>query len=225
MSQNTVKKYNRAERTGVSEPENAVQPRRKRRVLAEPEDFWGRLRFRAGKKRRWFGRRCRRVIREAKANRFPESNRGALQALLMLWGLLPAAASRLRERLLGKRKERIHRSGKFGTWFEKEKRLHAVVFLGGSCVLAGIVLFFSFFKVGTTVTYDGHVLGTVASKSEAESVRHELEAITSETLGETYTLDDSLLQYDSGWTLRQDVEDKAAYEEELSDEIGMVSSA
>ena len=119
MSQNTEKKYNRAERTGVSEPENAVQPRRKRRVLAEPEDFWGRLRLRAGKKRRWFGRRCRRVIREAKANRFPESNRGALQALLMLWGLLPAAASRLRERLLGKRKERIHRSGKFGTWFEK----------------------------------------------------------------------------------------------------------
>ncbi len=225
MSQNTEKKYNRAERTGVSETENAVQPRRKRRVLAEPEDFWGRLRFRAGKKSRWFGRRCRRVIREAKANRFPESNRGPLQALLMLWGLLPAAASRLRERLLGKRKERIHRSGKFGTWFEKEKRLHAVVFLGGSCVLAGVVLFFSFFTVGTTVTYDGHVLGTVASKSEAESVRHELEAITSETLGETYTLDTSLLQYDSGWTLRQDVEDKAAYEEELSDEIGLVTSA
>lgn len=143
----------------------------------------------------------------------------------MLWGLLPAAASRLRERLLGKRKERIHRSGKFGTWFEKEKRLHAVVFLGGSCVLAGVILFFSFFTVGTTVTYDGHVLGTVASKSEAESVRHELEAITSKTLGETYTLDTSLLQYDSGWTLRQDVEDKAAYEDELSDEIGLVTSA
>ena len=100
-----------------------------------------------------------------------------------------------------------------------------MVFLGGSCVLAGVVLFFSFFTVGTTVTYDGHVLGTVASQSEAESVRHELEAITSETLGETYTLDTSLLQYDSGWTLRQDVEDKAAYEEELSDEIGLVTSA
>ena len=171
MSQNTEKKYNRAERTGVPEPENAVQPLRKRRVLAEPEDFWGRLRFRAGKKRRWFGRRCRRVIREAKANRFPESNRGALQALLMLWGLLPAAASRLRERLLGKRKERIHRSGKFGTWFEKEKRLHAVVFLGGSCVLAGVVLFFSFFTVGTTVTYDGHVLGTVANPAAPPAIR------------------------------------------------------
>ena len=76
MSQNTEKKYNRAERTGVSEPENAVQPRRKRRVLAEPEDFWGRLRFRAGKKRRWFGRRCRRVIRAAYRELLPNIQGG-----------------------------------------------------------------------------------------------------------------------------------------------------
>ena len=225
MSQNTEKKYNRAERTGVSEPENAVQPRRKRRVLAEPEDFWGRLRFRAGKKRRWFGRRWRRVVREAKANRFPESNRTPLQFLLMVWGLLPAMAGHLRERVLGRRKERIHRSGRFTAWFDREKRLHSILFLGGSCVLAGVILFFSFFTVGTTVTYDGHVLGNLASKSEAESVRHELEAITSETLGEPYTIDDALLHYDSGWMRRQDIEDKTTYEEDLSDELGLVTSA
>ena len=225
MSQNTEKKYNRAERTGVSEPENAVQPRRKRRVLAEPEDFWGRLRFRAGKKRRWFGRRCRRVIREAKANRFPESNRKPLQFLLMLWGLLPSAASRLREILLGRRRERNLRTSRFAVWFEKEKRLHSLMFLGGSCALAGIILFCSFFTIGTTVSYDGQVLGRLASKSEAETVRKDLESITSRTLGETYTIDDSLLQYDSGWMLRQDIEDKAVYEDQLSDEIGLVTSA
>ena len=225
MSQNTEKKYNRAERTGVSETENAVQPRRKRRVLAEPEDFWGRLRFRAGKKSRWFGRRCRRVIREAKANRFPESNRKPLQFLLMLWGLLPSAASRLREILLGRRRERNLRTSRFSVWFEKEKRLHSLMFLGGSCALAGIILFCSFFTIGTTVSYDGQVLGRLASKSEAETVRKDLESITSRTLGETYTIDDSLLQYDSGWMLRQDIEDKAVYEDQLSDEIGLVTSA
>ena len=48
--------------------------------------------------------RCRRVIREAKANRFPESNRTPLQFLLMVWGLLPAMAGHLRERVLGRRK-------------------------------------------------------------------------------------------------------------------------
>ena len=226
MSQHTEKKYKVPDWPEDNGPQpTETQPRRKRRAAAEPEDLWGKIRFRAGRKSRWFGRRCRRVIREARANRFPESNRGPLQFLLMVWGLLPAMGSHLRERLLGKRKERIHRSNRFTGWFEKEKRLHSLVFLGGSCVLAGIILFFSFFTIGTTVTYDGHVLGTLSSKAEAESVRHDLEAVTSETLGETYTLDNSLLQYHSGWTLRQDIEDKAAYEEELSDEIGLVTSA
>ena len=68
-------------------------------------------------------------------------------------------------------------------------------------------------------------VGTAASKSEAETVRKDLESITSRTLGETYTIDDSLLQYDSGWMLRQDIEDKAVYEDQLSDEIGLVTSA
>ena len=99
------------------------------------------------------------------------------------------------------------------------------MFLGGSCALAGIILFCSFFTIGTTVSYDGQVLGRLASKSEAETVRKDLESITSRTLGETYTIDDSLLQYDSGWMLRQDIEDKAVYEDQLSDEIGLVTSA
>ena len=87
------------------------------------------------------------------------------------------------------------------------------------------ILFCSFFTIGTTVSYDGQVLGRLASKSEAETVRKDLESITSRTLGETYTIDDSLLQYDSGWMLRQDIEDKAVYEDQLSDEIGLVTSA
>ena len=225
MSQNTEKYKTTAQPIDPKKEPVEPRPRRGRRVMAEPEDFWGKLRFRIGKKNRWFGRRCRRVIREVKANRFPESNRAPLQFLLMAWGLLPAVGGSLRERLLGRRKERIHRSNRFAVWFEKEKRLHSILFLGGSCALAGIILFFSFFTMGTTVTYNGRVLGTLSSKAEAESVRHQLETITSQTLGETYTLDDSLLEYDSGLTLRQDIEDESAYEEQLSDEIGLVTSA
>ena len=219
MSQNTKKPYDLPDWPAEAEQtQEAPRPRRKRRAPAEPEDLWGKLRFRAGKKVRWFGRRCRRVVREAQAHRFPESNRKPLQFLLMLWGLLPSAASRLREILLGRRRERNLRTSRFAVWFEKEKRLHSLMFLGGSCALAGIILFCSFFTIGTTVSYDGQVLGRLASKSEAES-------ITSRTLGETYTIDDSLLQYDSGWMLRQDIEDKAVYEDQLSDEIGLVTSA
>ena len=226
MSQNTKKPYDLPDWPAEAEQtQEAPRPRRKRRAPAEPEDLWGKLRFRAGKKVRWFGRRCRRVVREAQAQRFPESNRKPLQFLLMLWGLLPSAASRLREILLGRRRERNLRTSRFAVWFEKEKRLHSLMFLGGSCALAGIILFCSFFTIGTTVSYDGQVLGRLASKSEAETVRKDLESITSRTLGETYTIDDSLLQYDSGWMLRQDIEDKAVYEDQLSDEIGLVTSA
>lgn len=226
MSQNTKKPYDLPDWPAEAEQtQEAPRPRRKRRAPAESEDLWGKLRFRAGKKVRWFGRRCRRVVREAQAHRFPESNRKPLQFLLMLWGLLPAAASRLREILLGRRRERNLRTSRFSVWFEKEKRLHSLMFLGGSCALAGIILFCSFFTIGTTVSYDGQVLGRLASKSEAETVRKDLESITSRTLGETYTIDDSLLQYDSGWMLRQDIEDKAVYEDQLSDEIGLVTSA
>lgn len=226
MSQNTKKPYDLPDWPAEAEQtQEAPRPRRKRRAPAEPGDLWGKLRFRAGKKVRWFGRRCRRVVREAQAHRFPESNRKPLQFLLMLWGLLPSAASRLREILLGRRRERNLRTSRFSVWFEKEKRLHSLMFLGGSCALAGIILFCSFFTIGTTVSYDGQVLGRLASKSEAETVRKDLESITSRTLGETYTIDDSLLQYDSGWMLRQDIEDKAVYEDQLSDEIGLVTSA
>ena len=226
MSQNTKKPYDLPDWPAEAEQtQEAPRPRRKRHAPAEPEDLWGKLRFRAGKKVRWFGRRCRRVVREAQAHRFPESNRKPLQFLLMLWGLLPSAASRLREILLGRRRERNLRTSRFSVWFEKEKRLHSLMFLGGSCALAGIILFCSFFTIGTTVSYDGQVLGRLASKSEAETVRKDLESITSRTLGETYTIDDSLLQYDSSWMLRQDIEDKAVYEDQLSDEIGLVTSA
>ena len=226
MSQNTKKPYDPSDWPAEAEQsQDAPRPRRKRRTPAEPEDLWGKLRFRTGKKVRWFGRRCRRVVREAQAHQFPESNRKPLQFLLMLWGLLPSAASRLREILLGRRRERNLRTSRFAVWFEKEKRLHSLMFLGGSCALAGIILFCSFFTIGTTVSYDGQVLGRLASKSEAETVRKDLESITSRTLGETYTIDDSLLQYDSGWMLRQDIEDKAVYEDQLSDEIGLVTSA
>ena len=226
MSQNTKKPYDLPDWPAEAEQtQDAPRPRRKRRTPAEPEDLWGKLRFRAGKKVRWFGRRCHRVVREAQAHRFPESNRKPLQFLLMLWGLLPSAASRLREILLGRRRERNLRTSRFAVWFEKEKRLHSLMFLGGSCALAGIILFCSFFTIGTTVSYDGQVLGRLASKSEAETVRKDLESITSRTLGETYTIDDSLLQYYSGCILRQDIEDKAVYEDQLSDEIGLVTSA
>ena len=91
--------------------------------------------------------------------------------------------------------------------------------------MAAVLLFFSTYTNGVTVTYDGKVLASLASQSEAEEARSELEKVTAQTLGRTFTIDDSLIQYSSGLLRRQDLVDKKTYEEELSQEVGMVTSA
>ena len=87
MRQNTKKPYDLPDWPAEAEQaQEAPRPRRKRRAPAEPEDLWGKLRFRAGKKVRWFGRRCRRVIREA--------YRGLVPAVQGGWDLVFVARSR-----------------------------------------------------------------------------------------------------------------------------------
>ena len=98
-------------------------------------------------------------------------------------------------------------------------------FLGLACCLAAVVLFCSFYTFGTTVIYDGEVVAAVDSRSTAEEARSDLEQITTRTLGETYTIDDSLLQYSDGLVSRQAVVDGETFEEDLSQEIGLVTSA
>ena len=91
--------------------------------------------------------------------------------------------------------------------------------------LAAIGLFFSVYTFGTTVLYDGEVIAAVGSQSAAEEAASDLEAVTARTLGESYTIDDSLLQYSSGLLLRQDVVDETTLEEDLSQQIGLVTQA
>ena len=91
--------------------------------------------------------------------------------------------------------------------------------------MAAIVLFFSTYTNGVTVTYDGKVLGSLSSEAEAEEARAELEQVTARTLGRSFTIDDSLIQYSSGLLRRQDLVDKEVYEEALSEEVGMVTAA
>lgn len=65
----------------------------------------------------------------------------------------------------------------------------------------------------------------VSSRETAETARANLEKVTTRTLGETFTIDDSQLQYSSGLMRRQDVVDGETFEEELSEEVGLVTQA
>ncbi len=88
-----------------------------------------------------------------------------------------------------------------------------------------MVLFFSFYTFGTTVSYDGEVVAVVDSQATAQEVRSDLEQVTARTLGQTYTIDDSLLQFSDGLVSRQEMVDQTTLEEDLSQELGVVTSA
>ena len=134
------------------------------------------------------------------------------------------AACRLAERTLSRRKRSHERLNRVGRWLESH-RLHPAAFLGLACCLAAVVLFCTFYTVGTTVSYDGQVVAVVDSQATAEEVRSDLEQVTARTLGQTYTIDDSLLQYSDGLVSRQLVVDQNTLEADLSQELGVVTSA
>ena len=175
-------------------------------------------------KRLHFRRRWRRIVRENKAHRFPESERLPIQLMLFFWGLLPMWGSLLQERVLQKNSASRQKSAQ-SAQKKRRWRIHPLVFLAGGCVAAAAALFVSTYTNGVTVTYDGKVLGSLSSEAEAEAARAELEQVTAKTLGRSFTIDDSLIQYSSGLLRRQDLVDKEVYEEALSQEVGMVTAA
>ena len=169
-------------------------------------------------------RRWRRVIREKKAKRFPESDYTLVQLFLFVWSLVPMVAGHLGERTMARRRRTHVHMNRVGRWLESH-RPHPAAFLGIACCVAAVVLFFSFYTFGTTVIYDGQVVAAVDSQATAEEVRSDLERVTARTLGETYTIDDTLLQYSDGLVSRQLVVDQDTLEEDLSQELGVVTSA
>ena len=105
---------------------------------------------------------------------------------------------------------------------DRVSKLHPAVFVAAGCAALALAVFFSAYTLGTTVTYDGEVVASVSSRSTAEEVRSDLESVTSRTLGEDYTIDDSLLKYTPAILPRQDVVDSDTLDDDISDEIGVV---
>lgn len=176
-------------------------------------------------KTRHVRRRWRRIVREKRNHHFPESERVLVQLLLFVWCMLPMLGSRIQERVLRKNQRDRQRSVQRSVRAEGRRGIHPALFLGGGCAAAALILFFSMYTMGTTVIYDGKVIGAVSSEAAAEAARTDLEQVTAQTLGRTFTIDDSLIQYDSGLLLRQDLVDIETYQEDLSQEIGMVTAA
>lgn len=167
-------------------------------------------------------RRWRHIVHEKRAFHFPQSDRAPIRLLLFIWGMLPMAGSLLRERTWGQRKRLIGLFGQIRSVWERHK-IHPLVFWSAAGALTMLALFFSFYTFGTTVTYNGQAVACVDSRNDAVSAQEDLESVTTKALGSSYTIDQNLIQYSSGLLRRDEVVDTSTLEEDLSDEIGLVT--
>ena len=228
MSQNTKKTDRAANRPDRSEqaPREEKQSAPKGRAVGLVEDenslqraYYTVLRFLRHARRRWRG-----IVRAKREHHFPESDRSLIKLILFAWGLIPALLSRAVEAYRKTTRRAVRSAEKELAWVERHP-MHPVIFLGVGCCVAAVALFFSVYTRGTTVSYDGTVLGSVASRATAEKACSDLELITTRALGASYTIDEDLLAYESGWMKRQDLVEGESLEESLSDEIGLVTAA
>ena len=169
-------------------------------------------------------RRWNRIVHEKREHQFPESDRLPIKLLLFVWCMVPMLASHIGAAYHKITRKAVRSAEKDIAWVERHP-MHPVIFLGVGCCVAAVALFFSVYTRATTVSYDGKVLATVASTETVEAACTNLERITAKALGTSYQIDDSLFEYQTGWTKRQEIVEDAAFEEDLSDEIGLVTAA
>ena len=228
MSQNT-KKTDRAPRHPDRKGQGGQEEKRpasKGRAagLVEDENLLQRAYYKVLHFLRYTRRRWRGIVRAKREHHFPESDRSLIKLILFAWGQIPGLLSRVGEASHKATRRAVRSAEKELAWMERHPR-HPVIFLGVGCCVAAVALFFSVYTRGTTVSYDGTVLGSVASRAAAEKACTDLERITTRALGASYSIDQDLLHYEAGWMKRQDLVEGETLEENLSDEIGLVTAA
>lgn len=163
------------------------------------------------------------IVREHKAHHFPESDKAVAQFFLFVMGILPMTGSRIHEKAQFRRfRAAGSQPGRVRVWLESRKS-HPVAFLAAAGSIAAVILFFSFYTLGTTVTYQGKVIATTTSPLAVKSACSDLEKVTKKALDREYTLNVGKLKYTSKLMSRKDVVNADTFEESLSAEIGKVT--
>ena len=177
-----------------------------------------------GQRIRRIGPRARTVMRESKARNFPESNRFLVQVFLVIGGMFPMWHSLLHEKLQVRRRQRNHAAGTHADrWRRRARRVNPFYFIGGAAVVAAVAIFFSFYTLGTTVEYNGNVVDTVASASQARKAAAKLESVPTETLGKSFEIAKDAIHYFTAFVRRSDVTDTTTFEQDLAEELGQVT--
>lgn len=169
-----------------------------------------------------FRPRAKAVLRETRARNFPESNRFLVQLFLLAGGMFTMWRSLLRERTQKLRHAHI-RATDTGKKRYPARRVHPAYFIGGAAVIAVVAMLFSTFTLGTTVAYNGNVLETVGSAAGAKKVAEKIESITTETLGEAYSIAEDAIHYSTTLVRRSEVSEEEELEKDLAEELGQVT--
>ena len=155
---------------------------------------------------------------------FPESNRFWAQIRILLGAQVPLLGAMVRGWWMNLRGRLAAVRNKGRSAFER-KRLPVPVFLAAAVIITVPAVFFSLFTWGITVVYDGQELGTVATASAADTAVSEVEQEVSSVLGNSFTLDESLVSYSSGLVTRRSVVDTETVESNLNDELNLTTYA
>lgn len=184
-------------------------------IGAFPDALWSRVRRIAP--------RARTLVREHRAGRFPESNRPLIQLLLFFPGIFPMWRSLLRERLFHRRRRSLNLDTVIAAHTTRQSRLHPLVFAAVALVFASVGAFFSLYTPATTVCFNGEPLEIVRDTDKARSIAARVEKLTAETMGNGYSFPKNAISYTESLVRRSDLGEIERLEQELTDEIGLVT--
>ena len=168
--------------------------------------------------------RERRKQFKAKRNPFPESNRFFQQLRILSVTMAPYWGYRFRSAAFRFRSGAAAAGEKLRAASARVK-IPASAYLAGSAAIAAVAVFFSLYTLGTTIIYDGDVVGTVSGQDAAAQVISQVEDEVSGVLGDSFTLDESLVSYSTGLVDRRSVEGETEIQSSLSSQLDLVTHA
>ena len=152
---------------------------------------------------------------------FAESSTLRRQVKLFAEGMMPLVKDRFSSAVLLLRSA-IHSIGEALRKHRMPAGLQATAFVTVSIAIAVFAAFNVLYTTGTTMSFNGVELGTVASEEEAAAVRMSVERSISDVVGYSYTLEDSQVSYSTGMTERSNVGDSQALEDALNAQLAVV---
>ena len=167
---------------------------------------------------------ARRLIGEARAHKFPESNHLLFQLVLLLVGLIPGARAMVREKLRSIYRFR-HRPNEKTRFHVRsvDKKYHPFIFAGIAAVIAVCAIFFSHFTFATVVSYNGEEIAAVESRSAAKRAVSLAAAVTGETTGATFNFADGEVKYSFALVERDMLISREQFQRDLTEKVGLAS--